>query len=239
MMLKELREKVYEANMDLPKHGLVVFTWGNASELDPETGLFVIKPSGVDYDRLTPENLVVCDLDGQGRGGRPQPLLGHAHPRRALPRVGREGPWRGPHPLLLGRVLGAGGRDVPAYGTTHADYFYGSIPACAGSPRTRSSAPTSLRRATSSWPASRRRGIDPVAVPACLVRNHGPFSWARTRRRPSTMPWCSRRSARWPRAPRRSITTWSPPRSTCRTSTTCARRPASASGRRCGWPCRP
>ena len=65
MMLKELREKVYEANMDLPKHGLVVFTWGNASELDRESGLFVIKPSGVDYEDLSPESMVVCDLDGK------------------------------------------------------------------------------------------------------------------------------------------------------------------------------
>ena len=65
MMLKELREKVYEANMDLPKHGLVVFTWGNASEFDRESGLFVIKPSGVDYDELSPENMVVCDLEGK------------------------------------------------------------------------------------------------------------------------------------------------------------------------------
>ena len=65
MMLKELREKVYEANMDLPRHGLVVFTWGNASELDRESGLFVIKPSGVDYEDLSPENMVVCDLDGK------------------------------------------------------------------------------------------------------------------------------------------------------------------------------
>ena len=64
-MLRELRERVYEANMDLPKHGLVVFTWGNASEIDRERGLFVIKPSGVDYERLSPENMVVCDLDGR------------------------------------------------------------------------------------------------------------------------------------------------------------------------------
>ena len=94
MMLKELREKVYEANMDLPKHGLVVFTWGNASEFDPETGLFVIKPSGVDYDELSPDNMVVCDLEGK---------------RLDLQELGREGrPRLRPHPLRRRRLLGAG-----------------------------------------------------------------------------------------------------------------------------------
>ena len=73
MLLKELREKVYEANMQLPRLGLVIFTWGNASELDPETGLFVIKPSGVAYDELTPEKMVVCDLDGRRVEGNLNP----------------------------------------------------------------------------------------------------------------------------------------------------------------------
>lgn len=101
MMLRELRERVYEANMDLPKHGLVVFTWGNASEVDRERGLFVIKPSGVDYDELSPENMVACDLDGRVVEGELNPssdtpthaLLYHGgHQGRTVPRPAL---WRG------------------------------------------------------------------------------------------------------------------------------------------------
>ena len=148
MMLKELREKVYEANMDLPKHGLVVFTWGNASELDPETGLFVIKPSGVDYDELTPESLVVCDLDGKVVEGDLNPLLRHPPPtppstargaRRSAASSTRTPP--GPSP---GRRPAATcpptARRTPTTSTA-------PCPACAASPRRRS------RRRTRPTPA--------------------------------------------------------------------------------------
>lgn len=79
-MLENLKKIVYEANMELPKYGLVTFTWGNVSAIDRESGMFVIKPSGVDYDKLSPEDMVVMDLDGNPCGGKTQSLLGHCHP---------------------------------------------------------------------------------------------------------------------------------------------------------------
>ena len=123
MMLKELRDEVYEANMDLPKHGLVVFTWGNASGLDRERGLFVIKPSGVDYDVLKPEDLVICDLDGKVVEGTLNPSSDtptHACLYRAWgDRVGGVVHTHSSWAVAWAQA----GRSIPCYGTTLADYF--------------------------------------------------------------------------------------------------------------------
>lgn len=177
MMLKELRDEVYEANMDLPKHGLVVFTWGNASGLDRERGLFVIKPSGVDYDELRPQDLVVCDLEGNVVEGELNPSSDtptHACLYRA---------WG----ASIGGVVhthsswavawAQAGRPIPCYGTTQADYFYGEVPCMRG--LTEQEIAEAYELNTGRVIVEGFEGLDPMAQPGCLVRNHGPFSWGK------------------------------------------------------------
>ena len=126
-MLEQLKREVYEANMLLPKYGLVTFTWGNVSGIDRESGLFVIKPSGVDYDKLTWEDMVVLDLDGNQVEGTMRPSSDtptHLELYRNLPDMGgivhTHSPWA--------TSWAQAGRGIPCYGTTHADYMYGEIP---------------------------------------------------------------------------------------------------------------
>lgn len=177
MLLKELREEVYEANMDLVKHGLVVFTWGNASGLDREKGLFVIKPSGVDYDELKPENMVVCDLEGKVVEGELNPSSDtptHMH----LYQVWGDIVGGIVHTHSSWAVAWAqAGRAIPCYGTTHADYFYGEIPCMRGLTETEIKEAYELN--TGKVISEGFEKIDPVAVPGTLVRNHGPFAWGK------------------------------------------------------------
>lgn len=177
MMLKELREKVYEANMDLPKHGLVVFTWGNASELDRERGLFVIKPSGVDYDQLKPEQLVICDLDGNVVEGDLNPSSDtptHAY----LYKMWGDKIGGVVHTHSTCAVSWAeAGRSIPCYGTTQADYFYGEVPCMRG--LTAEEIEEAYELNTGKVIVEGFEGKDPVALPGCLVRNHGPFTWGK------------------------------------------------------------
>jgi len=177
MMLKELRDEVYEANMDLPKHGLVVFTWGNASGLDRERGLFVIKPSGVDYDELQPQDLVVCDLDGNVVEGELNPSS-DTPTHACLYRAWGESIGGVVHTHSSWAVAWAqAGRSIPCYGTTQADYFYGEVPCMRG--LTREEIAEAYELNTGRVIVEGFEGLDPMAQPGCLVRNHGPFSWGK------------------------------------------------------------
>ena len=126
-MLEKLKQQVYEANMELPRRGLVTYTWGNVSGIDRERGLFVIKPSGVAYDALTPEQLVVMDLDGNKVEGDLNPSSDtktHLALYRAFPALGGIVHTHSTHAVAFAQAR----RDLPAFGTTHADYFYGPVP---------------------------------------------------------------------------------------------------------------
>ena len=162
-MLEELKQKVYEANMDLPRYGLVTFTWGNVSAIDREKGLFVIKPSGVDYNLLKPEDMVVMDLNGNKVEGRYNPSseiggIVHTHSTYATS-------WA------------QAGRAIPCYGTTHADYMYGEIP-CARV-LTQEEIDAGYEKNTGTVIIETFEGKDPMAVPAVLCKNHGPFAWGK------------------------------------------------------------
>ena len=126
-MLEELKQLVYEANMDLPRYGLVTFTWGNVSAIDRESGLFVIKPSGVAYDRLKPEDMVVMNLKGEKVEGRYNPssdTATHLELYKAFPEIGGIVHTHSSYATSWAQA----GRSIPCYGTTHADYIYGEVP---------------------------------------------------------------------------------------------------------------
>ena len=177
-MLEELKQLVYEANMELPKYGLVTFTWGNVSAIDRESGLFVIKPSGVEYDKLTPEDMVVCDLDGNKVEGRYNPssdTATHAVLYKAFTEVGGIVHTHSAYATSWAQA----GRDIPCYGTTHADYFYGDIP-CARCLNA-NEIENAYEENTGHLIVSEftRLCKDPMAVPAILCKNHGPFAWGK------------------------------------------------------------
>lgn len=177
-MLESLKETVYRANMLLPAHSLVTFTWGNVSGVDREAGLFVIKPSGVPYEELTPEDMVVVDLQGKKVEGKLNPSSDtptHMELYNRFPGVGgivhTHSRWA--------TIWAQAGRAIPPYGTTHADYIYGPVPV------TRSLTDAEVRRAyeleTGKVIAEHfeTEKLDTKAVPCVLVRNHGPFAWGK------------------------------------------------------------
>jgi len=173
-MLDELKQQVYEANMELPAKGLVTYTWGNVSGIDRERGLFVIKPSGVDYEQLTPDMLVVMDLNGEKVEGDLNPSSDtptHIELYKAFPEVGgivhTHSPWA--------TSWAQAGRSIPCYGTTHADYFFGDIP-CARS-LTVDEINGEYEKNTGIVIAETFEGKNPIYVPGVLCTNHGPFSW--------------------------------------------------------------
>ena len=175
-MLEELKKAVYEANMDLPKYGLVTFTWGNVSGIDRESGLFVIKPSGVDYDKLTPDDMVVMDLNGNRVEGRYKPSSDtptHLEIYKAFPSVGGVVHTHSSYATSWAQA----GRSIPCYGTTHADYFYGEIPC------TRAMTPEEItgeyEKETGTVIIEAFKGLDATQIPAVLVKSHGPFTWGK------------------------------------------------------------
>ncbi len=177
-MLEELKQKVYEANMDLPRYGLVTFTWGNVSGIDQDSGLFVIKPSGVEYEKLTPEDMVVMDLNGNKVEGRYNPssdTATHLELYKAFPEIGGIVHTHSSYATSWAQA----GRDIPCYGTTHADYIYGAVPClrCL----TKEEIDTAYEENTGHLIVNefKKMGKDILAVPACLCKNHGPFAWGK------------------------------------------------------------
>lgn len=177
-MLEELKQKVYEANMDLPKYGLVTFTWGNVSGIDQDSGLFVIKPSGVEYEKLTPDDMVVMDLNGNKVEGRYNPssdTATHLELYKAFPEIGGIVHTHSSYATSWAQA----GRDIPCYGTTHADYIYGPVPClrCL----TKEEIDSAYEENTGHLIVNefKKMGKDILAVPACLCKNHGPFAWGK------------------------------------------------------------
>ena len=175
-MLEQLKEDVCRANLLLPKLGLVVFTWGNVSGIDRESGLFVIKPSGVPYEELTPDKMVVVDLNGNKVEGKLNPSSDtptHCELYRAFPKIGgvvhTHSRWA--------TIWAQAGRSIPAYGTTHADYFYGPVPC------TRKMTPAEIaaeyEKETGRVIAETFKNADSENVPAVIVHSHGPFTWGK------------------------------------------------------------
>ena len=174
-MLEELKELVCKANLELPRHGLVTFTWGNVSGVDREKGLMVIKPSGVEYDHMTPEDMVVVSLaTGEKVEGKWKPssdTATHVKLYNAFPNIGgvvhTHSRWA--------TAWAQAGRGIPAYGTTHGDYFYGEIPC------TRRMTPAEIggeyEKETGSVIIETFEGKSADDVPAVLVHSHGPFTW--------------------------------------------------------------
>ena len=177
-MLEELKEKVFKANLELVRQGLVIYTWGNVSGIDREKGLMVIKPSGVDYDGMKAEDMTVVDLaTGQTVEGRYKPSSDtetHLELYRKYPQIGgivhTHSPW--------GVVFAQAGMAIPALGTTHADYFYDDIP-CARA-LTAEEIEEAYERNTGKVIIETIGDADPMATPGIVVRNHGPFAWGKT-----------------------------------------------------------
>lgn len=177
-MLEDLKQQVWEANMSLPAHGLVTFTWGNVSGVDRASGLMVIKPSGVSYDALSPDDMVVVDLKtGKKAGGALSPSSDtetHLELYRSFPNIGgvvhTHSRWA--------TIYAQAGRGIPALGTTHADYFYGKIPCTRA--LTAEEIAGNYERETGRVIAETFQRRSPDDIPAVLIHSHGPFCWGQT-----------------------------------------------------------
>lgn len=178
-MLEDLKKKVYEANMDFVRHGLVIFTWGNVSGIDRERGLVVIKPSGVDYDTMTPDDMVVVDLhtgevvEGSLRPSSDTPT--HLVLYRAWPEIGGVVHTHSTYATAWAQA----GIDLPNIGTTHADYFHNAIPCTADMTEAEVKGQYELETGNVIVNRFRLGAINPVHTPGVLVKNHGPFSWGK------------------------------------------------------------
>ena len=177
-MLEELKKEVCEANLLLPKYGLVTFTWGNVSAIDRASGLFVIKPSGVDYDGMSPEDMVVMDLDGNRVEGKYKPSSDtptHLELYKAFPEIGGVVHTHSSYATSWAQA----GRDIPCYGTTHADYFYGPIPCLRCLTKEEIEEAYEANTVHLIVNEFKRMEKDVLAVPGTLCKNHGVFSWGK------------------------------------------------------------
>ena len=175
-MLQQLKDKVFKANLALVRHGLVIFTWGNVSAIDPETRLVVIKPSGVSYDEMTADDMVVVDLDGNVVEGHLNPSSDtptHLALYRAWPEIGGIVHTHSTYATAWAQA----GKSIPAIGTTHADYFHNEIP-CTGD-MSEQEVKGAYELETGNVIVRRFEGINPVHTPGVLVKNHGPFAWGK------------------------------------------------------------
>ncbi len=173
-MLEQLKEAVLKANLELVKNGLVLFTWGNVSGIDRACGLVVIKPSGVPYDQMSPKDMVVVDLDGKTVEGELRPSSDtptHLELYKAFPALGGVTHTHS----TFATAWAQAGRDIPFYGTTHADYFYGDIPCTRA--LTKEEIGGAYEKNTGLVIIERFKGLDPLEVPGVLVKRHGVFAF--------------------------------------------------------------
>jgi L-ribulose-5-phosphate 4-epimerase len=175
-MLERLKKEVLEANLQLPEHGLVTFTWGNVSGIDHQQGLVVIKPSGVPYQELEIDDFVVLDLEGRIVEGTMRPSSDtptHLALYRAYPQIGgivhTHSPWA--------TSWAQAGRPIPALGTTHADYYYGEIPCTRVLTKEEIERAYELETGNVIIEIFEKEGIDPIAMPGVLLSGHAPFCW--------------------------------------------------------------
>jgi L-ribulose-5-phosphate 4-epimerase len=177
-VLDKLKEEVFQANVDLPKHGLVKYTWGNVSAIDRDSGLFVIKPSGVTYEKMTAQDMVVVDLEGRVVEGELNPssdTLTHAVLYKHYPQIGgiahTHSTWA--------TIWAQAGLDVQAMGTTHADTFYGSVPCARFLTEKEVNDGYEVETGKVIIETFEERGLDVLAVPGILLQGHGPFTWGK------------------------------------------------------------
>lgn len=177
-MLENLKQKVYEANLKLVEYKLVLFTWGNVSEIDRETGLVVIKPSGVSYEKMKPEDMVVMNLDGEKVEGELNPSSDtptHLELYRRFPEIGGVAHTHSTFAVSFAQAAS----DIPCYGTTHADFAFGSVPCTRDLTKEEIEGEYELNTGKVIAECFETRNIDYNAVPAVLVRSHGPFTWGK------------------------------------------------------------
>lgn len=177
-MFQVLKERVLKANLQLPKYGLVTFTWGNVSEIDRSKGVFAIKPSGVEYDVMSVDDIVVVGLDGKVVEGKLKPssdMATHLELYKAFPTIGGIVHTHSRHATAWAQA----GMDIPALGTTHADYFYGDIPCTRQLTPDEIAHDYELNTGRVIVEEFKNRNIEPTAIPGAVISGHAPFSWGK------------------------------------------------------------